>query len=337
MTKTKDKAAKCGKCGTTGNPAGFEEFAGANWCERCLNEHTRFCEECDARELRYHNFGDDHTFLCESCYNNDYNTCEDCGIVIHHDSTWHVDIDGCSDDLCRDCYQIARHSAIIHDYDYKPTPVFFGNGLFMGVELEVDGGGRDNSYAEILLEIANSNAEQLYIKADGSLEDGFELVSHPMSLEHHERTMPWKDLLSEAVGMGYRSHDNDTCGLHVHVGREYLGETVEKQEEVIARIIHFFEQHWDKLSVFSRRTQAQIKRWADRYGVAGNPKAALEQIKVSGYKRNVAVNISPYSTIEFRLFRGTLRYSSFIATLQLVEVVCQTAIKLDDEQLADLT
>ena len=40
--------------------------------------------------------------------------------------------------------------------------------------------------------------EQLYCKHDGSLSNGFELVTHPMSLEYHQEEMPWPEVLRTA-------------------------------------------------------------------------------------------------------------------------------------------
>ena len=57
-----------------------------------------------------------------------------------------------------------------------------------------------------LKSIATLHEENIYIKSDGSLEDGFEIVSHPMTLEYHTEEMNWKEVLREAVSMGYRSH-----------------------------------------------------------------------------------------------------------------------------------
>ena len=54
---------------------------------------------------------------------------------------------------------------------------------------------RVNSNAEKLLNIANASAENLYIKTDGSLDEGLELVTHPMTLEYHLNEMPWAELL----------------------------------------------------------------------------------------------------------------------------------------------
>ncbi len=41
-------------------------------------------------------------------------------------------------------------------------------------------------------------------------------------------------------------------------------------------------------------------------------------------------------TIEFRIFRGTLKYNNLIATLQLVNKLCDVAVSLPDELLKPL-
>ena len=96
----------------------------------------------------------------------------------------------------------------IQDYYYKPTPNFFGTGpRFFGVELEIDEAGENDHKAWELLNIANGEGEKrLYCKHDGSLSDGFELVTHPMTLYYHTEQMPWEKLLHRAVEMGYTSH-----------------------------------------------------------------------------------------------------------------------------------
>ena len=89
----------------------------------------------------------------------------------------------------------------------NPHLFFYGNEKrYFGVELEVDEGGKDNDNAASLKSIANVHEGNIYIKSDGSLEDGFEIVSHPMTLEYHTEEMNWKEVLREAVSMGYRSH-----------------------------------------------------------------------------------------------------------------------------------
>ena len=44
-----------------------------------------------------------------------------------------------------------------------------------------------------------------------------------------------------------------------------------------------------------------------------------------------------YMTIEFRLFRGTLKYNTFIAALELVDAICDLAISLTDEGMSKMS
>ena len=37
-----------------------------------------------------------------------------------------------------------------------------------------------------------------------------------------------------------------------------------------------------------------------------------------------------YDTIEIRLFRGTLKYNTFIAAIEMVDLICENAIRLSD-------
>ncbi len=53
--------------------------------------------------------------------------------------------------------------------------------------------------------------------------------------------------------------------------------------------------------------------------------------------RYVAVNLRNYSTIEFRLFRGTLRYNTFIATLQFVSEICRVALTMSEEEIDSMS
>ena len=124
--------------------------------------------------------------------------------------------------------------------------------------------------------------------------------------------------------------------MHVHVNRTAFGETEEEQEEVIGRILYFFEKHWEELLKFSRRSQKQLRRWADRYGLKEHPKQVLDIAKGS-QERYMCVNLTNYHTVEFRMFRGTLKLNTLIATLQLLDRICDVAINLSDDELKDLS
>ena len=48
-------------------------------------------------------------------------------------------------------------------------------------------------------------------------------------------------------------------------------------------------------------------------------------------------NLENYATVEFRLFRGTLRYKTFIAALQLVDEICRCAINMTDNETESMS
>lgn len=81
-----------------------------------------------------------------------------------------------------------------------------------------------------------------------------------------------------------------------------------------------------------------MERWAARYGYKDQPREILDHAKKGAYgQRYTCVNLQNANTIEFRIFRGTLKYNTFIATLQLVNRVCEVAIALSDEEMRQLT
>lgn len=121
------------------------------------------------------------------------------------------------------------------------------------------------------------------------------------------------------------------------MNRDAFGETEGQQDACIARILYIVEKHWDELLKFSRRTQSQLDQWAARYGYKEQPREILDHAKKgNGRGRYASVNLQNENTIEFRIFRGTLKYNTLIATLQLVNKICDVAIAMPDELLKPL-
>lgn len=298
------------------------------YCSDCAEELLRVCSDC-GEVVHYNSMRSTvDGLVCGWCFDDHYVVCCDCDEVVHIDSAvWDEDE---NEYYCADCYS-NRRSKAIHDYYYKPAPIFRGTApRFLGVELEIDGAGEDDDSAQKLLDIAG---DDIYCKHDGSLNEGFEIVSQPCSLDYHLHTLPWDEILHEAVGMGYRSHDAGSCGLHVHVSRLAFGDTYEAQEEAIARVLYFAERNWKQLLRFSRRTQYQLDRWARRYEARADetPADLLHKAK-NTCDRYRAINFTPSQTIEFRLFRGTLNETTFYATLELVDSLCEYCINTTDEK-----
>ena len=304
-----------------------------------MNKETFVCECCGERISLKDRVSDGHIQICRDCYNERYNRCTDCNRLIHSDNThWYND-----DPYCEGCFPCEDEFTFIHDYSYKPCPKFkkcssedYKTVRYYGVELEIDNGGKNDDNAENILCVANGSAykeNDLYIKSDGSLNDGMELVSQPCSIKYHRELFYWDKIFQCARDSHYVSHNTKTCGLHVHIGRAELGDTVEQQEEVISRIMFFFESHWNEMVKFSRRTESQLAKWASRYGYKDKPKEILDDAKDKGKIRYRCVNIAPQNTVEIRIFRGTLKLNTFMATLEMVDSICENAVNLTDEEI----
>lgn len=327
----------CSCCGQEYPIYDCYEVGNQTFCPDCLDEETLVCTHCEERILNHQNAGDDDSPLCHHCFDNHYLNCDRCGSLIRRDDANYLTSDS-EEPFCYDCYCLESRESSIHDYNYKPEPLFYGEGdRYFGIELEIDGGGERSAPAEEILSIANQEHELIYCKHDGSLTDGFEIVTHPMTLGFHCNSMPWQALLQKARSLGYTSHQANTCGLHLHVSRSALGLDVYQQDAVIARILYFFERHWHELLKFSRRTAYQLNRWAARYGYKEQPKEILDHVKKNYVGRYTCVNLVNEETVEFRIFRGTLKYNTLIATLQMVNRICDVALILSDDELKALS
>ena len=320
----------CTHCGAVIEEEDYDTIYGDPICPDCVADYTVTCDHCGAIIWDTDSISDESTVLCSECYDTHYTRCNDCNCVIHYDNAYEFE----GEYYCRECYDEVRSSDSINDYNYKPTPIFYGDdSRYFGVELEIDIGGKDSDNADEILGLDNYSDEHIYIKSDGSLNDGMEIVTHPMTLEYHLNEFCWKDIVHKCIQLGYRSHQTSTCGLHIHVNKNSLGKNSLEQDEVISRILYFVEHHWNELLKFSRRSEYNINRWAARYGYENDPKAILDKAKKGNKGRYAAVNLCNYHTVEFRMFRGTLKYNTLIAALQMVNHICDAAFLMSDEQM----
>ena len=184
----------CANCGAEYPIEDMYQAEGDWLCEDCADRLTVICDHCAERVYEENAVEDDTHTLCDHCFDEYYVRCEDCNRIIHRDRAYWDNGDNA---YCASCWD--EHNDVIHEYSYTPDLVFHGKGLrHFGVELEIDDGGTVNSNAQKLLDIANKDAENLYIKTDGSLDEGLELVTHPMTLEYQLNEMPWAAVLHKA-------------------------------------------------------------------------------------------------------------------------------------------
>ena len=117
----------CDICGREHPLSELKEFDGVLLCESCWNSETIVCEQCGKRIWLDDNESDGDTPLCQTCYDRYYTTCVDCGRTIHQDDAYYIDEDD-YDARCYTCHCRHADHRVIHDYYYKPEPIFYGEG-----------------------------------------------------------------------------------------------------------------------------------------------------------------------------------------------------------------
>ncbi len=288
-------------------------------CELCADNYYT-CDHCRGLFSSPNIAVDSHyTTLCQDCYENYYFTCDSCGEVYHLDDGEYIDYYH----YCNSCAD--NHRTPILPYCEKPNPVFYGGGeAGYGLEVEIDNGECREEAAADLQAVGEGH---IYLKEDGSLSYmGIEIVTHPATLDYHANYFPWTEICETALSYGYRSHDTDTCGLHIHASRTLFGGTLLEQDLTIAKIMLLVDRWYDShILRFARRDLYRMQRWADKPNAdirpGDNDSDAVYKSKKTADSRYKAVNLCNYNTVEFRFFRGTLRRDTILASIQWVDTI----------------
>ena len=285
---------------------------GASVCLSCFDKiysdtHTQ-CYNCSLYTLTedmHSRFGGD--LYCNRCNDRIY-ACEECN---------------------RDYYEDDDHECviqIIRSYDWAPDfgYTFHGhdnNELFLGFELEVE--NSDECGWNTLQRKAKPYALELegskrgFIKSDGSLNCGFEIVSQPHTLEAYNE-FPWS-VIENLVSDGFHSWDTSTCGFHIHVSRSAFGWDTNRNTQSIKTEAHVLR--WLKLLYDNRRyVQRLAGRSSDEWASFEDAGRLVPKVK-RGYQSNgrySAVNVNNTHTFEVRVFKGSMRISRIKANLQFV-------------------
>lgn len=319
-------------------------------CPDCMDDVVT-CEDCGEYWLEDLCVFDAHgNIICPCCAEKTHVYCHHCGELVYNEEGSYVG----EFFYCEACY--AFHN-IINDYHCGDRPLLWhttnedhcncdcdyqkrARNLFMGVELEIDAGGCDNDNAREILAAANLEPNQDVIcEHDSSLNDGFELISSAATLNYHLKNYKWNQIMEKARQLGYVSHDLGTCGLHVHLDRKYFQENMDNPEDLFTILV---TNNIEWLKLFSRRREFNYCNflYAQKFqasdfkpipfsnGIKKEVNRSLRQAEIAladlrnDYRGHYkALNFNGYNTIEIRFNRGTLRFSTFCAVLQLVQLM----------------
>jgi hypothetical protein len=273
--------------------------------------------------------------ICQSCAEN-YYSCESCSQILHSDDAHGTD-DGV---YCRSCFEErerdneeeeeedsessrsapAPASSPIRAYDYKPRPIFFSLAeekqspaplTYLGFEIETEKSG-STSHADAIRSCGLSERKEFYCKRDGSLTNGFEIVSHPGTLSYWLAS-DWT--FAETLADDYE-YDSEvkTAGMHIHISRSALSTAQ------VARLQMFVRDNAAFFKYVSRRVSSDDYY----YKLDLRPTGAFIRKAQSGNshaERYTAINLENDATIEFRLFQGTLDVLCIKRNLAIVAAI----------------
>ena len=275
----------------------YNSVEGQTWCETCTNNNAHWCDLCDSYFTGYTYGTDDSSeVMCERCYENNTTYCEGC------DATY---LNGCEYNHDEDV-----DTRLVHDYSYRPDPIFRSSEdentrLYFGIEVETEvrgGSYGDRRYAaEYAVRLEHDGLA--YLKSDGSLECGFEIVSHPMT---HSYFMKDANILWETISTLKSNYDmmawgTKTCGLHVHISRAGFNGGSHQH-----RFLQLVYNNKDFYEVLAGRSSSHWAKFNDNINPDTGQKSFKHKFDRHGSDRYSAVNTNNRNTLEMRIFRGSL-------------------------------
>jgi hypothetical protein len=296
----------CESTGTTNDE--WYNVDNQSWCESCWENESFTCNRCDycvsSNRDGGTNVGDE--YWCEDCVSNNATYCDECDEYY---------LDG------RGCENCGGGDGRVHQYSYKPNPVFHGgngNNLYMGFELEMSYGDESDNYRSTIPDVLPlEQADVCYLKSDSSIEGwGYELVTHPHTLGAYERANDLWNYIESCRTKGARSWDTTSCGLHVHVSR-----TAFKSGAHTHRFLSLIYRNPREMMKLAGRKNSRYARFDDVYKPDewGIPQFNLrDKVHAGSFtERMSAVNTNNDYTLELRFFRGNMKREGIMTALEL--------------------
>jgi hypothetical protein len=266
--------------------------------------HCHDCENIFSQDEE-HNAYDDYS-ICQSCCDHSY-------LYSDRHAYYVRDDDEEQNQNIREYHTSSECLGHIPSkYDSRKPRVLLGLELEMEIKDSYD---RDERAGELLENIRYYQGHDYALcENDGSLDHGFEMVTAYTGLDvHAEQLKYFENGLKGAI-----SHDSDNCGLHVHICKADMS-TLHG-----AKMILFINDQANHklIKAIARRDSsdyAKIKnKMEDKYWLkdAIGCKSKNAQLRSLNADRYEALNFKNDRTIEFRLFKGSLVYSTIMSCLE---------------------
>lgn len=216
------------------------------------------------------------------------------------------------------------------------TPTNSYSGYRIGVELETEFATTANR-----VQFTSQPRNWFFCESDGSLQNaGCEIVTIPLIPADAKNRKTWKPICDKLKQLGATSWDNNRCGLHVHIGREILGNTNEEREATLSRLLLFYNLYLNDdvtaTKVFGRSRCYHEGRHEDTQEFAAVKCLGASVLKDKEIAKRVGdamknkqrreryytINTTNENTIEFRKGRGSLSVDRIQTVITFCEAVC---------------
>lgn len=317
-------------------------------------DHYFVCDDCDCRFHPDRMYSETRCVACQE----QYSQCVGCSEEF---SVEDLQYDSCDDPYCENCweslddnddddqydYPSVQTRRAIQSYSYKPSPLFGlvvdgelqrimeprhknANQVFMGFELETNRRSYDFDLADSAQHLLNAtgDSDYLYNKEDGSI-SGFEIVTHPCTLEAHKLLLPREALteLANKYGLSSWSSVNGTgAGLHVHVSK--------KSFKAPTHLYKFQLFHYRNSAIIKKFAGRDSSRWATFDRSIYDSMTEIAKGNRSQDNRYSALNFQNRTTVELRYFRGSLKPETVLGVLEFVHSVHEYTRILTSKEVA---
>lgn len=274
------------------------------------------CEDCGVVEIdsNFHTAYDGDRIVCDSCFQ-DYYYHDRSGQYVHNEDENYSEDNDDDDSIIGEYHSSADNLGKIPSlFDKRKSQIFLG----LELEIEVNEDYSRSDKAESILSnigvyTDNKNDRYTYCLAedDGSLNHGFELVTGYTGLDVHEKQLAY---FKKPI-RGLRSHDTSTCGLHIHIDKHNV--TLNHATKMILFMNDSGNQKLIK--TIARRSSNRfckvLNKKAD-YSWLKSAKRSGDPLRQLNEDRYECLNFHNDNTIEFRLFKGTLKFESIMSCLE---------------------
>ena len=286
-----------------------------------------YCEDCSStfpdNEMVSVYGGD--SVVCQGCRDEEYYYHDGSDQYVHNEDEEYFDNEDGDEDHSCDFEGVLRYDTDVMDYLSKKKldnePKITRKTLVGGLECEWE--ARSSCPTDLPEQIDELfGGEYCKFKSDGSLGNGFEMVTAPCTLAYHrkqiDKLFDWDGWTDEDKNTYVKAWNTDTCGIHVHLNR---GSFTGSQ---IGKILQIVNEDMNRNFI-----EAVAGRKANEY--AKFSKKSIAEGGQRDYSKYEAVNTAHSQSIELRIFRGNATKNGVLRVLEfsfaLGEYVQQCSFK----------